>query len=360
MGFFNRSAIKPPTCPKSMWVLLLLTQLAWAGGTPSGTVIANQARIDYIIGTSPLDSRSSNTVLFTVDKKINLLVTEATGTPTLVTAGQLGAVTTLHVTNLGNDPQGYLLAATQANGNPAINGVAPFTTNSFNGTVWKVFVDVNNDGIYEPLIDTATSIRSLNPDATQTVFIVSDIPNSVTNGQQSVVELTATSTAIGGAALTPTLGADTLMIVDTVFADAAGPVDALHDAKHSAYAAYLSNDLVVTLSKTIISVQPPTGATVLNPASGDPALRPGAILTYQIVASFAGTGVAKNLVITDPLPADITYVANSIKVNGVPQTDAADAPTDNADFTNNIISVTRGTITTPAANVVIQFQATIN
>ncbi|NOU01229.1 MAG: DUF11 domain-containing protein [Gallionella sp.] len=344
-----------------MWVVLFLVlpQMAWAGGTPSGQVIANRVSVGYVIGNIA-DSRSSNTILFAVDKKINLLVTETTGAPTLVVAGQPAAVTTFHITNLGNDPQGYSLSATQANGNPSINGVAPFDTNNFNGAGWVAYVDANNDGIYEPLIDTATSISSLNPDATKTVFIVSDIPSSVTSGQQSVVRLTATTTAVGGAALTASSSADTLLIVDTVFADAAGPVDIAHDAKHSAYAAYLINDLTVTLSKTIVSVQPASGPVVLNPASGDTVLRPGSIITYQIVASFAGTGTVNNLVITDPIPANTTYVPQSITVNGIAQTDAADTPTDNTEFIGNTITITRGTVTVPATNVVIQFQATIN
>jgi uncharacterized repeat protein (TIGR01451 family) len=361
MKFFNHLITSLLTRSLSLWVLLLLAlpQIGWAGGTPSGQVISNQVSVGYVIGTTA-DSRSSNTVLFAVDKKINLLVTEATGAPTLVVAGQLAAVTTFHLTNLGNDPQGYTLAAAQANGNPAINGVAPFATNSFNGTAWVAYVDANNNGIYEPLIDTVTTVPSLNPDATITVFIISDIPNTITVGQQSVVALTATTTAVGGAALVPTLSPDILMAVDTVFTDAAGPVDASRDAKHSAYAAYLSNDLTVTLSKTIVGVQPTTGATVFNPVSGDPALRPGSIITYQITANFAGTGTIDNLVIADPLPANTTYVASSIIVNGVAQTDAADAPADNTDFAGNVITVTRGTVVVPMPDVVIQFQATIN
>jgi hypothetical protein len=291
MKFFIHSTALLLTRCASLYALLLVAspQISWAGGTPSGQVISNRVNVDYVIGTTS-DTRSSNTILFTVDKKINLLVTEATGAATLVISGQTGAVTTFHVTNLGNDPQGYNLAAAQANGNPAANGTPPFVNNDFNATAWVAYVDVNNDGIYEPLIDTATSIPNLNPDATKTVFIVSNIPSSVGIGQQSVIGLTASTTELGGAALISTSGPDTLMIVDTVFADTAGPIDITHDAKHSAYAAYLSNALNMTLSKTIVSVQPTNGAAVVNPASGDPALRPGSIITYQIVASFAGTG----------------------------------------------------------------------
>ncbi len=361
MKFFAFSKCNKPTRSPSLWVLLFLAlpQISWAVISPSGTLIQNQASADYIIGSSPISS-TSNVVSLVVDKKINLLVTETTGVATLVNAGQTGAITTFTVTNLGNDPQGFSLTAALASGNPATNGVAPFTLNDFSATGWQAYVDANNNGIYEPLLDTATSIFNLNAGASRTVFVVSNIPASATTGQQSVVGLTATTTAPGGGALTATLGADTLMTVDTVFADIAGVTDGSRDARHSAYAAYLASTAFVTLSKTIISAQPASGAAVPNPMTGDPALHPGSVLTYQIVASFSGIGTIDNLVITDPLPAETTYVSNSITVNGVAQTDLADFPTDNTSFTGNVITVSRGQVITPAANVVIQFQTTIN
>lgn len=360
VSFFSK--LQNRTRSISLCALLSLSfpSFSWATGSPSGTVIRNQASVDYVIGTSPATSSPSNFVDLVVDKKINLLVAETTGSATLVSAGQTGAITTFTVTNLGNDPQDFLLTATLANGNPAVNGIAPFTLNDFNATGRLVYVDVNDNGLYEPTIDTATSITGLNADASKTVFIISNIPSTINTGQQSVVSLTATATALGGSALSATLGADTLMNVDTVFTDIAGVSDGARDAQHSAYAAYLSNAVNVTLNKTIVSVQPASGAAVSSPATGDPALRPGSVLTYQIVASFSGIGSIDNLVITDPLPADTTFVPGSILVNGTPQTDTIDPPTDNTDFTGNVITVNRGQITTPASNVVIQFKATIN
>jgi hypothetical protein len=65
------------------------------------------------------------------------------------------------------------------------------------------------------------------------------------------------------------------------------------------------------------------------------------------------------LVITDPLPAMTAYVPGSMVVNGLAQTDAADA--DSAQFiaATQTVSVSLGNVVSPA-NVVLVFRATIN
>ncbi|MFT6840000.1 MAG: hypothetical protein ACJAWK_000760 [Candidatus Azotimanducaceae bacterium] len=66
----------------------------------------------------------------------------------------------------------------------------------------------------------------------------------------------------------------------------------------------------------------------------------GSILTYQI--DLPVTGNIDGLVLTNPIPMNMTYVAESIFVNGVVKTDATDG--DNAEFSTNTIIVTAGTI----------------
>lgn len=381
MSFLNRFAAKQPARLSSLWALLLLAfaPYSWAL-TPSGVFITNQASVSYATGTEPPATATSNPVEFAVDKKIDLLVTHATGSPTSVNAGQADAVTAFTVTNLGNDAQGFSLAALVATGDPAVGGVAPFTANDFNAINLRVFVDSNNNGIYEPLLDIATSISVLeaNPALGKTsvvVFVIGDIPAPLT-GQQSVVSLTATATPLAGDPALPTpaaalAAADTPNVVDVVYADIAGVTDGARNGQHSAYGGYLGG-AVVQVTKTIVSVQPTSGTPLFNPigspalspvSSGDPALRPGSIITYRIVASFVGTGTVDNLNISDPLPADTTYVPNSLTVDGVAKTDSA-VDADNADVTGNTLTVARGSVATavaaPAANIVIEFRAIIN
>jgi len=351
MRFFVNLSIKPLTRQFCVWLgLLLLTpQLGWAVGTPSGTTISNQATATYVIAANPPSTAISNTVSFLVDKKVNLVVAEVGGSPTLSNSGQLGAATSFTVTNLGNDAQGYNLFATCALGNPAIGGIAPFTTNDFCAVNLQVFVD-NGDNIFDPIVDTVTSIPSLAADASQTVFVVGDIPGSAVVNQQSVVSLTATAVAPATmAALVATVGGNTAGI-DVIFADSAGVAvgDIPGDARHSSYDAYLVSIVNLTLTKSVISVLDPSGGAVVMP---------GSVMTYQIAVALSGSGTAANLVVADPLAAETSFVPGSISVNGVAKTDAADA--DNAQFIANTITVTLGNVAAPA-NIFITFRATIN
>jgi uncharacterized repeat protein (TIGR01451 family) len=259
-------------------------------------------------------------------------------------------VATFQVTNLGNDPQGFNLTPALAVGDPAAGGIAPFTTNDFSATGLQVFADSNANGVYDPGVDTATSISTLASGSSQNVFIVADIPVTALNGQQSVVSLTATAvTPTTMAALSPTPGPDTAG-VDVLFADTAGVAvgDIASDAKHSAYDAYLVSSVNVSVTKTVVSVLDPNGTAQLVP---------GAVMTYQIAVALTGAGTATNLVITDPMPAETTYVPGSIIVAGLAKTDAADA--DNAQFSANTVTVSLGNVAAPA-NFVITFRATIN
>lgn len=333
-------------------LLLLAPQPGWAVGTSAGTFISNSAVVTYVIGAGPPSTVDSNTVSFLVDKKVNLVIAEVSGSATSVNIGQTGAATTFSVTNLGNDPQGFNLIAALATGNPATGGTAPFTTNNFSATGLVAYADSNNNSIYDPLTDTATSITNLASGVSQKVFIVGNIPATTLNGQQSVVSLTATAVVPATmAALVATLGADTAG-VDVVFVDGAGVAagDIARDAQHSAYGAYIASGVGFVMNKTVLSVLDAQGTAVVMP---------GAVLTYQIVATLSGAGTATNLVIADPLPANITYIPGSIAVDGIAKTDAADA--DNAQFitATKTVSVSLGNVASPA-NVVITFRATIN
>jgi uncharacterized repeat protein (TIGR01451 family) len=321
-----------------------------AAGTAAGTSISNSAVLSYTTSTATPATATSNIASFLVDQKINLLVVEVTGSTTIVGAGQARAVTTFSVTNLGNAPQGFNLTAALALANPA--GALPFSVNNFSATGLVAYADANNNGIYDPLIDTVTSIATLAADASQKVFVVADIPTTVLNNQQSVVSLTATATVPATmVALVATLGPDTAT-VDFVFADAAGVAsgDLSRDAKHSAFAAYLNSGAGLTLNKSVVNVLDPMGSATLMP---------GAVMTYQIVATLAGSATANNIVISDPLPANTTYLPSSIVVNNIAKTDAAD--TDNAQFitASKTLVISLGNVA-PPANFVITFRATIN
>jgi uncharacterized repeat protein (TIGR01451 family) len=95
---------------------------------------------------------------------------------------------------------------------------------------------------------------------------------------------------------------------------------------------------------------------VRDPAGGERVMS-GAVLTYRIVLTFTGDGLADAVALTDPLPAAVTYVAGSLTVDGAARSDAADS--DGASFDAGAVQAVFGTVRAPATRV-IEFKATVN
>jgi hypothetical protein len=106
---------------------------------------------------------------------------------------------------------------------------------------------------------------------------------------------------------------------------------------------------IIDLTPTIIHIQYPSGC--LEGCE----LVPGSILTYQI--EMPVTENIDGLVITNPIPTNMTYVADSIFVNGVAKSDTTDS--DNAEFSTNTVIVTAGIIT-GTTTFSFTFRTTIN
>ena len=104
----------------------------------------------------------------------------------------------------------------------------------------------------------------------------------------------------------------------TVFAGlGSGGVDAVigtSGGQAAVFGEYLVGDMQVSAVKS---------QSVLDPFGGSRPV-PGAAISYQIVVTATGTGTALGAALTDAIPADTTYVAGSLSLNGAPLTDAAD------------------------------------
>jgi hypothetical protein len=110
---------------------------------------------------------------------------------------------------------------------------------------------------------------------------------------------------------------------------------------------------VLDLTPTIIDIQYPSGCIYNNDEGCE--LVPGSILTYQI--EMPVTDSIEGLVITNPIDTNMTYVSDSIFVNGVAKSDAIDS--DSAEFSGNSVIVTAG-IVTATTTFSFTFQTTIN
>ena len=299
----------------------MLCTNVFAAGTPSGVNIINTATANYFVAAVPQAPITSNTASFLVDNKINLSVTTLDTIEVGAGAGQASVATTFSVTNTGNSTQDYALAAT-------ITGIAnPFSggPDVFDPTSCSIHVEDDVNPGYQAGQDLATFIDELAPDTSKTVYLVCNIPITATANQVSAVALTA-STRVGGtpglgSALTETAGPDSPNVVDVVFADfqpvlAGVAGDALRDAAASAASAYKIG-LSVILNKTIVCA--PTPACITNFKSGD-------TVTYQIQVNVSGATVsnpANNLTLNDPIPANLSYAAGTIRVNNIAVSDTA-------------------------------------
>jgi uncharacterized repeat protein (TIGR01451 family) len=250
-------------------------------------------------------------------------------------------VLTLQLTNTGNGPEDFRLAA-----NAAVAG------DNFNPSVQDLYLESNGapglqmSGATPDTIYAGTDI-TLAADGIQLCYIVSTIPGGLAVGNIGRVELLADAQTPGAAGSAP----------GTELANAgAGGIDAIvgtTSADGSATGAYEVSFAAVALAKSI--------AQIADPYGGDRPY-PGAVVTYRLTVDVTGSGTAEAIVITDTIPADMTYVAGSMQLDGVAQTDADDAPADTSDFgvtTANTITVNLGDTVAPATRI-IEFDTTIN
>jgi uncharacterized repeat protein (TIGR01451 family) len=322
---------------------LISPQIGWAAGTPAGTVISNVATVSYSIGGSVNPPIASTPVTFLIDELILPVLTWQDAAAVSVNSPGINDALTFLLTNGGNGPEVYGLART--------NGPLPLPAGNYtpkDGSSGSIYfengllagfqaVGPNADTAYVPGVNDPT----LAPDAGQIIYVISDTPN-VANNLHGDVRLTATSLTAGAAGAAPGT---------SLAGSGQGGVYAVvgtSSAQASATGSYVTNGLGLVVNKSVTGVLDPRGTAVVMP---------GAVMTYQIEVVLSGAGTASNLMISDPLPADITYVPGSIVVSGTPRTDAADA--DNAQFAANTVSVSLGNVAAPA-NVVITFRATIN
>ncbi|MCH9673360.1 MAG: hypothetical protein K0U93_18115 [Gammaproteobacteria bacterium] len=314
---------------------------AHAVGTGAGSLIRNTATANYQVGgvaATPV----TGVVDITVDELIDVEVSWQDGANVVVSSPDTGDVLTFRVTNTGNGSEAFGLTTVQN-----------LTGDQYDPNVTQVFIESNGTPGLQTTGATpdtaATNTGALAADANLTVYVVSDTPGSLTNGNTGNVQLTAQAT---------TAGADTAARGATLTGLGDGGVDAIvgedatggSGANHEAIGTYVVSTVTVALTKSVVSIVDPFGGTQEIP---------GARINYQIQVVISGTGTADNLIITDPIPANTTYAPNSIFLNTVLMTDAQD--TDAADFgltAANTVTANLGNVT--AGTHVILLSVTIN
>ncbi|WP_230206811.1 DUF11 domain-containing protein [Novosphingobium sp. Gsoil 351] len=268
---------------------------AHAAGVVAGTQIANTATATYDSGAASV-SIQSNTVTVRVDELLNVAVTSLSANPTAAAAGT--TVLTYRVTNTGNGPEAFDLGA-----DPAISG------NGFDPGVQSIAYDTNGNGVYDAgtdvILATGAPTAALAPDTSLTVFVLTTLPGSATDGQTGQVRLSATAKTGSG---TP----------GTVFS---GQGDGGGDAVVGTSTAL--DDALATEIARLATVNLTKSATILDPYGTQQPV-PGAVVTYSLLATVSGAGAAGNLNVTDAIPAGTTYQPGTLTLDGAPLSDSTD------------------------------------
>jgi len=240
--------------------------------TPAGTVVANTAAARWTIAGAPADGWSNTDRLVVAERLDVRLAASATAGP---------GATAFLLTNAGTGAEAFVLAATdRAAGVASPVGLAE---------------DVDRDGRYDPAIDRPLAgdrTAPLAPGATLALLALADGPLRIdaragTGSGAPGTTFQGAGDGGGDAVVGPTGAAATLVV------EGAG--------------------LAASLVKSQ-AVSAPDGGT--RPVAG-------ATVTYTLAARFPAGGVAA--AIEDPLPVGTRFVPGSLRLDGAPLSDAADA-----------------------------------
>lgn len=322
----TRTAGTPPTllCPVGN-SLLDWNSHPWTTGSPTGSAtLAGIGTVNFAVTTQ-------GTFSFPLDTTSNILGGQA--------AGQLSLYQNIEYTNRSQTTTTTVTLPT------AVPGVQ--------FTVFDVDYAVND------FADKLTVTGSFNGSPVNPV-LTNNVANYVT-GNVAIGDVTATdTTANGNVVVTFSSPVDTIVISygnhTTAPADPDGQAISLYDFNFCRPQANLS----VTKISNVVS----DGISASNPKAVA-----GAVMRYCILVSNAGSATAVNVSVSDPLPANVTFVPGSI-VTGVNCGSAATVEDDDAAgadesdpygvaFAGTTLTGTAASLG-PSAGFAIAFNATIN
>jgi len=295
----------------SMVAILSLSSVsAMAAGTEAGTVVSNSASLSYSVSgaTQPTVS-TTEAAVFTVDKKIDFSVTHNDDPKHLVTTpGATAVERAFTLENTTNKIQDFTIVATNLTGGETYDGkaddsdVSNIEISIDGGTTW-------NAG--------SVTISNLGIDATKSIVVRSNVPSTNVDGNVMNVQLEATAVKADGSDEVSTGnadGTDRKDTEDTVLGEGAGVTTFANvefDGKYSAWAGYIINSPVLTLTKSSCVYK-----DLVSGISANAKRIPGATITYLLDIENTGSIDASDINITDALPAELDgATVTAVKMN---------------------------------------------
>ena len=315
-----------------------------AVGVPAGTSITNNVTVNFTVGGIPGVAFDSD--VFEVQEVINVNVSWQDAGNVPVSASSVQQVLTFLVTNTGNGIESFSLLLNNS----------PVVVDDFDPLNGNIYLDGNSNGTFDgaptdPLYVPGTNDPLLNANGvdSQIVFLVSDIPAIVSTGQTGTSELTANSLTTGAAGAAS--GTNLNGLGDGGI-DAVVGVTQASDVANGTYEVN-ANPVDVNIVKSAQVISDGAGC-VTAPCSPIP----GATIRYTLQVNVTGVGTANNLVITDPIPINTTYVSESMNLNSASLTDSG-VDADAGNFSANTVTVNLGNVS-GAVTHSITFDVTIN
>ncbi len=275
--------------------------------TGAGITIDNTAEIEFSVGGSPTLNATSTTASFVVDHKVRPVVAPLTLTPQPVVAGSTSQYLAFTVTNDGNSAAALpIVLSNEQAGALVMTNIAYYQED---GTT-PGFQAAEDTPVPGP---TPTINVDRDPANALTIYIVGDAPVGATAGQTGTYHLIATANVAEAAT-------DTLGVSDNVYADDAGTStgDVAYNGLHSANALFEVVDVTLTAAKS---------SSVISDGvnSGPPYFRiPGSVIEYRVeITNTSGLLPASNVTLTDEIPANLIYVADSVEIDGTAYADAS-------------------------------------
>ena len=310
---------------------LLPAASALAVGTLAGTPISNQANVSFVVDETTIN-QPSNEVVIEVAEVLDVTVQWQDTPNILVEVGETGTLASFLVTNTGNGDEAFSLAVANNLGG-----------DQFDPTLAAIYLDANDNDQYDEGVDTLYTAGSNDPelaaDASLSVFVVNDVPGDASDGELGDSQLSAAATT-GTTPGTP----------GTMFPGAGDDgVNAVLGATGGAGADQ------ATLQVSSVNVDPVKSATIIDPYGGSEPM-PGATITYSIAVTASGSALAESVTVTDSVPQYTSYVDDSLQLDGVDLTDAADG--DAGEIVEGNISVQLGDLQDITRTVT--FQVTID
>jgi len=323
---------------------LSATQVVQAAGTAAGAAIANSVTLDFDLAGSP-QQVISNADTVTVQELIDVVAVWQDAANVQTASPDTDRVLTFLVRNTGNGVETFTLGIDNS----------PATGDDFDPGNPRIHIDGNGNSSYDgpatdPLYVPGSNDPVLDANATDsvTIFALNDIPAGRSDGETGDSRLQVQSATTGAAGAAPGTvlpgagdgGIDAVTGASNADADVIGSYQVLNAPL----------DVAIIKSGQVINDGVSCNSPPCSPV-------PGATIRYALQVDVTGTGTADNLVITDSIPANTTYVPASISLDAAPQTDNVDA--DAGSYSSGIVTVDLGSVPGPATRV-ITLDVTIN